>query len=57
MSDVIILVLLFLLAVSLSYGFTVGIVYLICLCFDLEFSILIASGIWLLICLLRSVFK
>ena len=40
-----------------SYLITCGIVKLICLCFGLTFTWLIATGIWLLIILLRYIFK
>ena len=41
---------------ALSYFITCGIVYLITLCFGWTFSWLIASGIWLIMILLRSIF-
>ena len=50
------IVLTILLSFTLSWGVTVGIIYLICMCFTLEFSLLIATGIWLVIMLLRGVF-
>ena len=43
--------------IALSYAITVGIVYLICLCFSWKFNILIVSGIWLAMGLLRTVFS
>lgn len=49
-------VLTILLALALSWSATVGIIYLICMCFLLEFSWIIATGIWLMIWLLRSIF-
>lgn len=52
MSVIIILILSF----GLSWIATCGIVKLICLCFGLTFSWLIATGIWLVMILLRSVF-
>lgn len=42
---------------GLSWAITVGLVKLITLCFGLEFSLKIATGIWLLILILRSIFK
>lgn len=45
------LILLFVVGYALSWAATVGIIYLICLCFSLEFSILTATGIWLVLCL------
>lgn len=49
-------VLLVLGAFVLSYLLTCGSIKLICLCFGLTFSWLIATGIWLVMILLRSVF-
>ena len=42
---------------GISWFITCGIVYLITLCFNLTFSWSIATGIWLVMCLLRSVFN
>lgn len=50
-------VLLFIVGYSLSWAITTGILYLICLCFSLEFSLLTATGIWLVLCLLWLFFK
>ena len=44
------------LALALSWGVTVGLVYLICMCFGLEWSLLIGTGVWLLVILIRSLF-
>ena len=41
----------------LSWGLTVGIVELIALCFGLKISLLMATGIWLIIWLLKSIFS
>lgn len=40
----------------LSWAITVGLVYLICFCFSLEFNLLIATGIWLVLCSLKLLF-
>ena len=32
---------------AISWGITVGIIKLICICFSLEFNLKIATGIWL----------
>jgi hypothetical protein len=49
------------LALVLMYAFswlvTCGIIKLICLCFGLAFSWAIATGIWLIMILLRSIFS
>lgn len=42
---------------AISWGVTVGIIYLITLCFGLEFSLLMATGIWLVLTLVGSFFK
>ena len=42
---------------SLSWAITCGLVYLITLCFDWTFSWGVATGVWLVIILLNSVFK
>lgn len=42
---------------GVSWISTCGIIYLITLCFGWEFSWLTATGIWLIMCLLCSVFK
>ena len=39
----------------ISWVITCGILWLICLCFGLEFSLLIASGIWLVLVLLGAI--
>lgn len=44
-------------ALGISWICTVGIVYLITLCFHLKFTWLIATGIWLVLLLLSSVFS
>ena len=47
--------------VAVCYGFswivTCGIIKLITMCFGLTFKWSIATGIWLIICLLQSIFK
>jgi hypothetical protein len=39
-----------------SWAITIGVIWLICLCFSWEFNLLIATGIWLILMLLSSVF-
>lgn len=41
---------------ALSWSVTVGIIKLITLCFGWNFSLIVATGIWLVIMLLRSIF-
>lgn len=50
-------ILLFIVCCFTSWAITTGMIYLICLCFSLEFSILTATGIWLVLCLLYWFFK
>lgn len=42
---------------GVSWIATCGIIKLITMCFDLTFKWSIATGIWLIMCLLQSVFK
>lgn len=49
--------LLILLGIALSWGITIGIIALICLCFHLTFNLLIATGIWLILILISSFLK
>ena len=42
---------------SISWLITCGLFYLITLCFSLEFSWLTATGVWLIMVLLRSIFS
>lgn len=38
---------------AVSWAITIGILYLICLCFSWKFSLLIATGVWLILCLIK----
>ena len=51
------LVIVLILTYVASWIITCGIIKLITLCFGLTFSWAIATGIWLVICLLTSIFK
>ena len=42
---------------AISWAVTCGIIALVCLCFGWAFSWLIATGVWLVMILLRSIFK
>ena len=42
---------------AISWLITCGIFYLITLCFSLEFSWLTATGVWLVMMLLKSIFN
>lgn len=46
-----------LLCLALSWGITIGIIALICVCFGLTFSLPIATGIWLVLVLISSFLK
>lgn len=41
---------------AIEWALTVGIIKLITLCFSWDFSLSVATGIWLILCLLESVF-
>ena len=43
-------------ALALSWAITVGLIYLICLCFPWQFNLLVATGIWLIMIILKMVF-
>lgn len=49
------------LLVAVCYGIswivTCGIIKLITMCFGWEFSLAISTGIWLIICILKSIFN
>ena len=49
------------LIVAICYGIswivTCGIIKLITMCFGWEFSLAISTGIWLIICILKSIFN
>lgn len=51
------IVLILVLMYAFSWIVTCGIIKLICLCFGLAFSWAIATGIWLITILLRSIFS
>lgn len=45
------------LSYALSWAVTIGLVYLICLCFGLTWSLLTATGVWLALFLIRGIFQ
>lgn len=55
--DALIVILLLALCYEVSWLITCGIIKLITICFGLTFSWAIATGIWLILCLLKSVFS
>jgi len=36
-----------------SWAINVGIIYLLALCFSLDFSLPVATGVWLVLCLIK----
>lgn len=52
-----VVILIFVAAYGLSWIVTCGIIKLITMCFGLTFKWSIATGIWLIICILRSIFN
>jgi len=54
---IIVMLFIIILALTLSWAITIGLVKLICICFNINFSLKIATGIWLILCLLRPVFS
>ena len=57
MKHILIVIGIFLGVMALSWGATVGIIKLITLCFGWNFSLLIATGIWLAMFLVSACFK
>ena len=50
-------IVMFLVLGAISWIITCGIFYLITLCFSLKFSWLTATGVWLVLILLKSIFS
>ena len=50
-------IVIFLVLGAISWIITCGVFYLITLCFSLEFSWLTATGVWLVLILLKSIFN
>jgi len=49
------MILMVILAFAVSWGLTLGIYYLITLCFGIGFSWKIGTGIWLIMCLIGGI--
>ena len=45
------------LAYAISWVITCGLIAILFKCFGWEFSLAIATGIWIVICILRSIFS
>lgn len=43
-------------SLAISWAITVGLIYLITLCFPVNFSLLYATGIWLILLFIKQVF-
>lgn len=41
---------------SVSWALTVGIIKLITMCFSWDFSLSVATGVWLILCILKLLF-
>ena len=57
MMKFLVVIVFFALCMCISWGLTVAVVKLITLCFGLEFSLSIATGIWLIECLVHWFIK
>ena len=53
----VVVILLLIVCYGISWIVTCGIIKLITMCFGLEFSLAVATGIWLIICILKSIFN
>ncbi len=56
MSKILVAVLALVIGYAISWGITVGVIKLITMCFSIGFSLPVATGIWLVLCLLKLVF-
>lgn len=57
LSVIVLTIILFLIGCVLSLVVTCGIIKLITICFELKFKWSVAVGIWLIMCLLSTIFK
>ena len=57
MKNVLLAILIITVCVFLEWIITVGIIKLITMCFGWTFKWSVATGIWLIICVLQSIFK
>lgn len=57
MKKTIIFILTIVFAIVLGWAITCGLIKLITLCFGLKFNLLVATGIWLVLLLLKDVFS
>ena len=53
---ILIVALILVFAYAVSWIISCGLIWLICLCFHLEFKWSIATGIWIIMCIIQSIF-
>jgi hypothetical protein len=54
---IVLTILIAVLGYAISWAISVGLMYLICLCFSWDFNLLIATGIWLVGVLVKGLFS
>lgn len=57
MIEAILIIAIILIAISFSWVFCVGVIWLICLLFQITFSLKYATAIWLIIILIKPIFS
>lgn len=57
MKNALIVIAVLAIALGISWVITVGILKLISICFGVGFSLPVATGIWLILCLVQSIFS
>lgn len=55
--NILIMIVIVIVSMAISWGIVVGIIKLITLCFGWEFSLPVATGIWLIMMLAKMVFS
>lgn len=56
MKEIIVVILVMGILYALSWALSMALFYLVCLCFSWEFNWLIATGIWLVLCIIKLIF-
>lgn len=56
-SNILVMIVIVIASMAISWGVVVGIIKLITLCFGWEFSLPVATGIWLIMMLAKMVFS
>ncbi len=54
---IVLTILLAILGYAISWAISIGLMYVICLCFSWDFNLLIATGIWLVGVLVKGLFS